>query len=120
MIEALFNAVIVQPIELEETMYGNIVVPDLGNEKNKTGKVISVGPGYETQNGGFIKTVLQAGDVVVLPTMGFTKFEYENEEYWIGRENDVLAKISTKKASIEEVLSQTKVTEEEKQYLTNE
>ena len=52
--------------------------------------------------------------------MSFTKFEYENEEYWIGRENDVLAKISTKKASIEEVLSQTKVTEEEKQYLTNE
>ena len=38
MIEALFNAIIVQPIELEETTYGNIVVPDLGNEKNKTGK----------------------------------------------------------------------------------
>ncbi len=45
MIEALFNAVIVQPIELEETTFGNIVVPDLGNEKNKTAKVISVGPG---------------------------------------------------------------------------
>ena len=39
-LEALFNAVIVQPIELEETTYGNIVVPDLGNEKNKTGKII--------------------------------------------------------------------------------
>jgi co-chaperonin GroES (HSP10) len=94
MIEALFNAVIVQPIELEETMYGNIVVPDLGSEKNKTGKVISIGPGHQSITGEFLKTVLNIGDIIVLPTMGFTKFEYMGEEYWIGRENDVLAKIN--------------------------
>ena len=94
MIEALFNAIIVQPIELEETTYGNIVVPDLGNEKNKTGKVVSVGPGHQSITGEFLTTVLKAGDVIVLPTMGFTKFEYKGEEYWIGRENDVLAKIN--------------------------
>jgi co-chaperonin GroES (HSP10) len=94
MIEALFNAVIVQPIELEETMYGNIVVPDLGSEKNKTGKVISIGPGHQSITGEFLKTVLSEGDIIVLPTMGFTKFEYMGEEYWIGRENDVLAKIN--------------------------
>jgi len=93
-LEALFNAVIVQPIELEETTYGNIVVPDLGNEKNKTGKIVSVGPGMQSVTGEFIKTVLKADDVVVLPTMGFTKFEYKGEEYWIGRENDILAKIN--------------------------
>ena len=120
MIEALFNAVVVQPIELEETMHGNIVVPDLGNEKNKTAKVFSVGPGYEAHAGIFIKTVLKAGDVVVLPTMGFTKFEYKGEEYWIGRENDILAKIAPELTSIEEVLAQTEVTDKEKEYLTNE
>jgi chaperonin GroES len=120
MIEALYNAVVVQPIELEETTYGNIVVPDLGNEKNKTGKVISVGPGAQSITGDFLNTTLKAGDVVVLPTMGFTKFEYKGEEYWIGRENDILAKISPEKTSIEEVLNQTQVTEQEKEYLTNE
>jgi chaperonin GroES len=93
MIEALFNAVIVQPVELEETMYGNIVVPDLGNEKNKTGKVISVGPGVLSYDGTLLPTVLKPGDVVVLPTMTFTRFEYKGEEYLIGRENDILAKI---------------------------
>ena len=46
MIEALYNAVVVKPVEVEETMYGNIVVPDLGNETNKTGQVVAVGPGY--------------------------------------------------------------------------
>ena len=45
-LEALYNAVIVKPYEGEETTYGNIIVPDLGNEKNKLGKVITVGPGY--------------------------------------------------------------------------
>ena len=94
-LEAIFNAVIVQPIELEETTYGNIVVPDLGNEKNKTGKVVSVGPGMQSVTGEFLKTVLKAGDVVVLPTMGFTKFEYKGEEYWIGRENEKQGRIET-------------------------
>lgn len=94
MIEALHNAIIAQPIELEETMHGNIVVPDLGNEKNKTGKVVSVGPGHQSVTGNFLNTILKVGDIIVLPTMGFTKFEYKGEEYWIGRENDVLAKIN--------------------------
>ena len=33
-LEALFDAVIVKPLEEEETTYGNIIVPDLGKEKN--------------------------------------------------------------------------------------
>lgn len=93
-LEALFNAVVVKPIEFEETMYGNIVVPDLGKEKNQTAEVIAVGPGHHSVTGTFIETVLNVGDVVVLPTMGFTKFEWENEEYYIGKENEILAKIS--------------------------
>ena len=32
-LEALYNAVIVKPFEAEETTHGNIIVPDLGNEK---------------------------------------------------------------------------------------
>ena len=93
-LEAMYNAVIVKPVEIEETMYGNIVVPDLGNETNKTGEVVAVGPGSTFAGIGFIETTLQVGDVVVLPTMGFTKFDYEGNEYWIGKENEVLAKIT--------------------------
>ena len=44
--------------------------------------------------GTFIPTTLKEGDIVVLPTMGFTKFEYKGDEYWIGKENEVLAKIN--------------------------
>jgi chaperonin GroES len=92
-LEALYNAVIVKPYEEEEITYGNIIVPDLGNEKNKLGKVIAVGPGYYSATGVWIETLLKEGDVVVLPTMGFSKLEYKGEEYWIGPENQVLSKL---------------------------
>ena len=93
-LEALYNAVIVKPIETEETSYGGIIVPDLGNEKNKLAEVVAVGDGYFSVTGVWIETVLNVGDVVVLPTMGFSKLEHEGDEYWIGPENQVLAKVN--------------------------
>ena len=92
-LEALYNAVIVKPIETEETSYGGIIVPDLGNEKNKLGKVVTVGKGYFSVTGIYIETVLKEGDTIILPTMGFSKLEHEGEEYWIGPENQVLGRL---------------------------
>ena len=93
-LKALFNAVVVKPIESEEETFGNIVVPDIGKEKNQQGEVMAVGPGITTQMGHFVPTQLKEGDVVVLPTMGFTKLDLEGEEYYIGPENQILARIA--------------------------
>jgi chaperonin GroES len=93
-LEAVFSAIIVKPVENDETSYGGIIVPDLGNEKSKVGTVVSVGPGSYTVTGNWISTVLKVGDTVILPAMGFSKFDYEGEEYWMGNENQVLCKIS--------------------------
>jgi co-chaperonin GroES (HSP10) len=92
-LEALYNAVIVKPVETEETSYGGIIVPDLGNEKNKLGKVVAIGDGHYSVTGTYIKTVLKEGDTIILPTMGFSKLEHEGEEYWIGPENQVLGRL---------------------------
>ena len=105
-LEALFDAVIVKPFESEETTYGNIIVPDLGKEKNEFGEVVAVGPGMHTQTGTFINTTLKVGDRVVLPTMGFTKLPYNGEEYYVGPENQVLAKVN-KSEDFSEVLNET-------------
>jgi co-chaperonin GroES (HSP10) len=93
MLEAIYNAIIVKPVETEETSYGNIIVPDLGNEKNKLGEVVAVGPGHYSATGVLLETVLKVGDIVVLPTMGFSKMEYQGQEYWLGPENQVLGKV---------------------------
>ena len=93
-LEAMFDAVIVRPLEEEETMYGNIVVPDLGKDRNESGTVVAVGPGKFSVTGDhFLPTQVKVGDKVILPTMGFTKLEHESEEYFIGPEAMILAKI---------------------------
>jgi chaperonin GroES len=92
-LEALFDAVIVKPQEVEETQYGSIIVPDMGKDRNVHGTVIAVGPGKETVTGTFIPTRLKEGDIVVLPTMGATKIEHEGDELYILPENQILAKV---------------------------
>ena len=85
-LEALFDAVIVKPLEVEEETYGSIVVPDMGKDKNEHGEVIAVGPGKPTITGEIIPTTVKVGDK-----------EHNGEEYYIGPENQVLAKINNKK-----------------------
>ena len=94
-LEALFDAIIVKPVEEEETMYGSIVVPDAGKDRNEKGTVVAVGPGKLTVAGKFLETIIKEGDIVILPTIGFSKLEYDGEEYFIGPENQILAKINT-------------------------
>lgn len=93
-LEALFNAVIVKPIEVEEQLHGNIIIPDIDKQKNEMGEIVSVGPGMYSVTGDFLPTVSQVGDIVVLPTMTFTAFDFNGEKYYIGVENNILAKIT--------------------------
>ena len=93
MVKALFNTVLVKPIEEDESTYGNIVVPDMGKEKNLKGEVVSVGPGSYSVTGTFIETVIKKGDIVLLPAMGPTKVDHRGEEYYTIQENQILAVI---------------------------
>ena len=111
-LEALFDAVIVKPQEEEEATYGSIVVPYLGKDRNEHGTVIAVGPGRPVAGIGFVETQVKIGDSVILPTIGFTKLEHKGEEFYIGSENQILARINTS-TSVEDVLEQTKVSEED-------
>jgi hypothetical protein len=61
---------------------------------------------------------LKIGDLVVLPTQGFTKLPFDGEEYYVGPENQVLAKVSNA-LDVEGILSETILTEEEKVILSN-
>jgi len=115
-LEALFDAVIVKPLEEEEATYGSIVVPDLGKDRNEHGTVVAVGPGRHVAGVGYIETEIKVGDVVVLPTIGFTKLEHKGEDYYIGQEQQILARVN-QTSTIKEVLEQTEVTKEETKEL---
>ena len=91
-IKAVFDAIIVKPLEENETTYGSIIVPDMGKEKHITGDVISVGPGKRSLlNGEFIPTSIKVGDRVVLPQVGITKLEGADGDLIACDEGKVLA-----------------------------
>ena len=90
-LRAVFDAIIVKPLEEEETTYGSIIVPDMGKEKHITGDVISVGPGRRTVTGDFIEPEIKVGDRVVLPQVGITTLETPDGEVIATQESKVLA-----------------------------
>jgi chaperonin GroES len=90
-IKPLHNHVVIKQQDETETMYGNIVVPDLGKEKPLMGEVIAVGPGIHSVTGNFIKTEIQVGEIVVFPAFGGTKMTIEGEEFVVMKEQDLLA-----------------------------
>jgi chaperonin GroES len=93
-LQAVYNAIIVKPFDEEETMYGNIIVPDLGKERNLSGTIVSVGPGQHSITGELLPTLLKVGQKVILPQMGPVKVEHDGTEYYVCSENQVLAVIN--------------------------
>jgi len=89
------DRVIIKPIEEDEQMYGNIVIPDLGKERPEMGEVIATGPGRHTEFGKFLPVNAKVGDVVLIPKIGSMRIDFEGEEYFITADKEILASIKT-------------------------
>ena len=92
----LNDKIVILPIEEGEQKYGNIIVPDAGNEKPEMGKVLAVGPGRISADGILIPNRIEIGVTVMVPKFGAQKVEIENETYIMASENDVLGIIKNK------------------------
>ena len=73
---------------------------------NEHGEVIAVGPGQHTISGTFIETMSKVGDIVILPTQGFTKLQHDGEDYYVGPENQILARVKVE-IDYEKILEET-------------
>ena len=92
----LGDKVVILPQEEGEQMYGNIIVPDAGQEKPEIGKVLAVGVGRVSTNGTLIENTLEVGDTVIVPKFGAQVVVIENETYIMASENDILGIIKNK------------------------
>ena len=90
-IKAQHDRVIMKPITENESSYGSIIIPDLGKERPVKGQVVSVAPGRTTEYGQVIKPTCKIGDIVLVPQFGAQSVSYENEEYYITRDSEILA-----------------------------
>ena len=92
----LSDKIVILPIEEGEQMYGNIIVPDAGQERPEMGTVLAVGPGRISTDGTLIPNKLEEGVIVMVPKFGAQVVVVENETYIIASENDVLGIIKQK------------------------
>ena len=97
----LGDKIVILPQEEGEQMYGNIVVPDTGQEKPEIGTVLAVGPGRVSTNGTLIPNKIEIGQTVMVPKFGAQTVNLENETYVIASENDVLGIIKQKEKNNE-------------------
>ena len=95
-ISPLGDKIIILPLEEGEQQYGNIVVPDMGQEKPEIGTVLAVGPGRISTNGVLIPNKLEVGVTVMVPKFGAQVVVVENETYIVAGESDVLGIIKQK------------------------
>ena len=92
----LGDKIIILPQEEGEQTYGNIVVPDMGQEKPEIGTVLAVGPGRISTNGTLIPNRIEVGQTVMVPKFGAQVVSVENETYIVAGESDVLGIIKQK------------------------
>tara|TARA_B100000900_G_scaffold283109_1_gene242440 strand:- start:3132 stop:3398 length:267 start_codon:yes stop_codon:yes gene_type:complete len=84
-LKPLADRVLVKPLAAEEKV-GGIYIPDTAKEKPQKGQIVAVGPG-DTEN----KMTLKVGDKVLYGKYSGTEINFEDNDYLIMKESDVLA-----------------------------
>ena len=98
-VRPLHDRLIVERIEDTEQMVGGIIIPDTAKEKPQQGKVLSVGKGKMKDNGSVTPLDVKAGDTVLFGKYSGQEITLEGTEYFIMREDEVLAVIEEGKTT---------------------
>lgn len=91
MLKPLGDRIVIELVEQEEKTASGIVLPDSAKEKPQEGKVVAVGSGRVTDNGERIALEVSVGDTIIFSKYAGTEVKYDDKEYLILRESDVLA-----------------------------
>ena len=90
-IQPLGDRVLVEPLKSGEQTKGGIIIPDSAKEKPQEGKVIALGTGKLDDDGKKIPFNVKKGDRVLMPKYGGTEIKFDDKDYQIMREEDILA-----------------------------
>jgi len=91
-VKPLGDRVVILPKEDAEEMRGGLYIPDTAKEKPQQGEVMAVGPG-RFEKGERVPMELAQGQTVLYGKYSGTEVTFDNEQYLILKESDVLAVI---------------------------
>lgn len=90
MIKPLGDKVLIKINESKEKTKNGIILSNLEKENSQNGKVIAVGIGGNV-NGKNIEMFVKENDNVIINKYSGTEIKFEDEEYWIVNQSDILA-----------------------------
>ena len=93
-VRPLYDRVLVQRLDTEETTKGGIIIPETAKEKPQEGKVAAVGNGIIMPDGSTKPLDVKKGDKILFGKYGGTEINIEGEDYLILREEEILAIIN--------------------------
>lgn len=86
MIKPLADRVLIKMIESEETTKSGIILSSGSKEKPQIAEVVAVGPGTDD-----VKMYIKEGEKVIINKYSGTEVKYEDTEYTIVNQEDILA-----------------------------
>ena len=90
MLRPLLDRVAIKVLKNDETPKKGIILTGSMKEENKIGEVVEVGLGGFI-DGKEIEMYVKKGDRVIINNYSGRKVDYENEEYLIVKQSDILA-----------------------------
>ncbi len=93
-IKPLEDRILVKTLDAEQTTASGLVIPDTAKEKPQRGTIVAVGAGRKDDDGDRISMDVEVGDTVLFAKYAGTEFKYEDQDYLILSEKDILAKIA--------------------------
>ena len=91
-IKPIGDRVLVEPLEEEVSKVGSLYVPDTAKEKPQRGKIVAVGEGrFEGKD--LIPMRVKVGDKVLFGKYAGVELKYEDKDYLILNEHDILVVI---------------------------
>jgi len=91
-VQPLADRVLIRPLEETEQMKGGLYIPDTAKEKPQQGQIVAVGPG-RFEKSDRVPMELKVGQKVLYGKYSGTEVTFEDEQYLIIKESDVLAVI---------------------------
>lgn len=87
----LLNRVVIRKLEPQNKTSSGIILSK--NDSNLYGVVVEAGPGYYGEDGKLVPVTLKAGDNVLLPEYGGQKIKVSNEELFIYKDSEIIARV---------------------------
>lgn len=91
-IAPLADRVLVKRILPQTKTASGILLPESTQSKPNEGEVLAVGPGFTTRDGTLVPVSVSVGDKVLLPEYGGNLVKIGDEEAFLFRNEEILAK----------------------------